>query len=119
MYVQKQHWEGSCDRILIVDHECGGSVQIDILVKNAQKERYRADCLLWALWVDESQRGQCVGEWLIFLAEKEAVKCGCKSIALEWSEQESPYWVRSWYERLGYDEKVFGKGYSLMVKNLE
>ena len=42
-----------------------------------------------------------------------------KTIALEYNNRETPKWVRQWYERLGYEEKVFGRYYSLMVKQIE
>lgn len=120
MYIQRQHWEGTCDRLLIVSTIGCGTVQVDILQTDEQRERYHADCILWALLVDEGKtRRKGVGGVLVKTAEEEAKKCGCKSIALEWSLQESPFWVRDWYERLGYEEKVFGKGYSLMVKELK
>ncbi len=119
MYIQKQHWEGTCDRLLIVDVTGCGTVQVDIFHTDKQKEHYRADCLLWGLWVDEDHRKQCVASAILDIVELRLWEAGCKTIALEWNEQESPLWVRDWYERLGYEEKVFGKGYSLMVKELK
>ena len=55
---------------------------------------------------------------LVARAELEAKQHGCKSIALEWSADESEDWVLQWYERIGYNEVEFGKGSSLMVKEL-
>lgn len=121
IFFQKQHWEGTCDRILIADTEGRGSVQVDILLTDKARERYKADALLWGLWglwVDEGHRQNGEGDGLVLTAEQEAKASGCKSIALEWSLQESPYWVRDWYVRLGYEEKEFGNGSSLMVKEL-
>ncbi len=118
IFYQKQHWEGSCDRILIADTEGRGSVQVDIPLTDKARERYKADALLWGLWVDEGHRQNGEGDGLVLTAEQEAKASGCKSIAIEWSLQESPYWVRDWYVRLGYEEKEFGNGSSLMVKEL-
>ncbi len=124
MYIQEQHWEGTCDRLLIVDVAGCGTVQVDIFQLDAQKDRYKADCLLWALWVDKGNKHRRIrrrGEATVLVqtAELEAKRKGCKSIALEWNEQESPSWVRDWYARLGYEERAFGNRYALMVKYLE
>ncbi len=124
MYIQHQHWEGTCDRILIVDVRGHGTVQVDILPEGMEK--FWADAHLWALWVDEGKdarnepyRHQGEATALMMVAEKEAKKKGCKSIFLEWSLKKSPRWVHSWYERLGYEDKEFGKDCALMVKELK
>lgn len=119
MYIQRQHWEGSCDRLLIADQYGKGTVQVDILLTEEAKERFKADALLWALWVDKDSRRKGEGTALIAAAEREAKASGCKTIALEWYKREAPRWVYSWYERLGYEEKAFGRESSLMVKQLD
>lgn len=125
MYIQHQHWKGTCDRILIADFRGHGTVQVDIPNTPEGRKKLKADAFLWALWIDEGKdlynepyrrRGEAT--ILMKAAEDEAKKKGCKSIALEWSLKESPYWVHDWYERLGYEDKEFGNGCALMVKEL-
>jgi GNAT superfamily N-acetyltransferase len=117
--IQLQHWGKSGDRILITYENLHASVQVD-LFPNIEKytDHYKADCLLWALWVDGPYREQGAAKMLVARAELEAKQHGCKSIALEWSADESEEWVLQWYDRLGYNEVEFGKGSSLMVKEL-
>lgn len=107
-------------RILIVDGIHRSSVQVSIPDKNADDNRIegKADALIYALWVDEPYRKQGVARKLLETAEREAKKMGCKTVCLEWDRRESEEWVLRWYERLGYNEKEFGRHSSLLVKEL-
>lgn len=107
-------------RILIVYGIHYSSVQVSIPDKNADDNRIegKADALIYALWVDESYRKQGVARKLLETAEREAKKMGCKTVCLEWDRRESEEWVLRWYERLGYNEKEFGRFSSLLVKEL-
>lgn len=107
-------------RILIVYGIHYSSVQVSIPDKNADDNRIegKADALIYALWVDEPYRKQGVARKLLETAEREAKKMGCKTVCLEWDRRESEEWVLRWYERLGYNEKEFGRDSSLLVKEL-
>ena len=117
--IQLQTW-GDFDRILITNEQHHGSVQVDIPTVDKDKwmERYQADALIYALWVDEPHRGHEVGLHLLEAAEEQARKHGAKTVALEWDRRDTPEWVLDWYERLGYEEKAFGRYSSLLVKAL-
>lgn len=107
-------------RILIVYGIHYSSVQVSIPDKNADDNRIegKADALIYALWVDEPYRKQGVARKLLETAEREAKQMGCKTVCLEWDRRESEEWVLRWYERLGYNEKEFGRFSSLLVKEL-
>ena len=121
--IQVQEWPGLC-RLLIVPSESeSASVQLDIFnndeMGKSYKEKYEADALLSSLWVGKEERRAGLGLILMKAAELYALMVGCNTIALEYDNRETPKWVRQWYERLGYEEKVFGRYYSLMVKQIE
>ncbi len=119
--IQEQHWYG-VDRVLITDEEYNASVQLDIFPKGkdeGRSEHYKADCLVWGLWVDESHRGWGIGKRLMRVAIIKAELYGCKSIALEYDNRDTPEWVKNWYERMGFKEVAFGRYSSLMVKQLD
>lgn len=107
-------------RILIVYGIHYSSVQVSIPDKNADDNRIegKADALIYALWVDEPYRKQGVARKLLETAEREAKQMGCKTVCLEWDRRESEEWTLRWYERLGYNEKEFGRFSSLLVKDL-
>lgn len=115
--IQLQHWL-SCDRVLITDETRRASVQVDIFKRDDFRRNYRADALLYALWVDEPHRRQGAARLLVEAAEREAASHGCRSLALEWDRREAAVWTLEWYERLGYEEKAFGNHNSLLVKQL-
>lgn len=115
--IQLQHWL-SCDRLLITDETRRASVQVDIFKRDDFRRNYRADALLYSLWVDEPHRRQGAARLLIEAAEREAASHGCRSLALEWDRREAAVWTLEWYERLGYEEKAFGNHNSLLVKQL-
>ncbi len=118
--IQMQHWFG-VDRILITDEAGNASVLLDLFPKGkdqGRSEHYKADGLVWALWVDKPFRKHGVARRLMAVAEKHAIAYGCKSLALEHDNREAPFWTKRWYERLGYMERAFGKHCSLMVKQL-
>lgn len=119
--IQKQHWFG-VDRLLIVDEINKASVQVDIFQKGkdqGRSEECQADALVWALWVDKAFRRNGAGRRMMEWAEKYATAFGCKTLALHHDNREASEWVARWYERLGYEEKEFGRHTSLMVKQLD
>ena len=121
--IQVQEWPGLC-RLLIVPSESeSASVQLDVFSNDemgkSYKEKYEADALLFSLWVGKEERRAGLGLILMKAAELYALMVGCNTIALEYDNREAPKWVRQWYERLGYEEKVSGRYYSLMVKQVE
>jgi len=118
--IQLQRWQ-DFDRIVITNEQYHGSVQVNMPnTPEARKEITDgyADAMIYALWVDEIYRGQKVGLHLLEAAEEQARKHGAKTVALEWDRRDTPEWVLDWYERLGYDEKEFGRYSSLLVKVL-
>lgn len=120
--IQVQEWLG-CRRLLIVpDEEKSASVQLDIFgddeIGKFYKEKYRADALVSSLWVGKEERRAGWGLRMMNAVELHALVFGCNTIALVYGSREAPEWVRQWYERLGYEEKVSGRYYSLMVKQI-
>lgn len=107
-------------RALIIDTENLSMVQVSLPDADSDDNRIegKADALIYALWVDEFARRRGVGRKLLEMAEREARRMGCKTICLEWDRRESDEWVLRWYERLGYNEKEFGRHSSLLVKEL-
>ena len=75
---------------------------------------HEGEALVWNLYVDEGHRRKGLAQKLMDEARKMAKHLGAKTCVLEWSLEESPHWVFDWYTRLGYDEKEFGPGCSLM-----
>lgn len=115
--IQFQKWY-TCDRILITDEANNASVQVDLLKSESLKEHYKADALIWALWVNEANRGYGIGKALLKKAEELIYKRCIYKVAVEWDSRDSKSWVRDWYERKGYEEKEFGVGNALLVKDL-
>lgn len=79
---------------------------------------HEGEALVWDLYVDEDHRRKGLARQLMDEAHKTAKHLGAKVTALEWSLEESPYWVIEWYTRLGYDEKEIGNGCALMKRPL-
>lgn len=120
--LQIQDWDNpkGYKRILITDGAHQASIQIDTLVTWEAKVRYAgADALIYALWVNTPYRGQGRGRALLKRAERMAKEFGCKVVALTWDEKEAPRWVLDWYLRQGYNDKQFGRGCALLVKDIE
>lgn len=117
--IYRQHWF-DFDRIIITDEANNASVQLEIFRKDdkVRHEHYKADCLLYALWVNERYREDGAARKLMGKALLMAKELGCKCVALEYDCREAPEWVREWYERIGFEEKEFGRFESLMVKQL-
>ena len=116
--IQYQDWKYST-RILIIDEKNHGSIQVFIPYCDEDKPLDgNADALIYSLWVDKPYRGHGVAKHLMEVAEKELKKCMIKNIAVSWDGNDSPQWVRSWYKRLGYKEKVFGDNCSTFAKQL-
>lgn len=113
--VYKQDWP---DMTRFVIATTGGTVQLELYRKPNQK---RITAYIFALYVDESMRGKKIGDHLMSIAEKIAKDYGHKAVHLEWSLNESPYWVADWYGRRGYVDVEFGVGKNacaLMTKRL-
>ena len=115
--MQIQHWL-DCDRLLIIDGQCHGSVQVDILKTRDLRDRYLADALLWALWTDPDHRGKGTARRMMETAEREAAARGCRTMALTWDRREAAGWTLQWYERMGYEKKELGRYQSLIVKQI-
>ena len=84
-----------------------GSVQLDIPTKNEKEiESFWRDCdaFIYALFVGDIIRKNCMGGALLNAAEGKAKKQGCKTVALRWDDRESEPWVLDWYKRKGYEE---------------
>ena len=81
-----------------------------------QHGEHEGEALVWNLYVDEDHRCKGLARRLMDEAHKTAKNLGAKVTALEWSLNESPYWVFDWYTHLGYDEKEFGPGNALMKR---
>lgn len=120
--IQVQEGYGFCRLLIVPDEEKSASVQLDIFnddeMGKSYKEKYKADALVFSLWVGKEERRAGWGSILMKAVELHALVSGCNTIALVYDSREAPEWVRQWYERLSYEEKVFGRHYSLMVKQI-
>jgi len=65
---------------------------------------------IWALWVEEAYRLQGKGNRLMNRAEGIAREAGHNAVFLHWSISEAPSEIHNWYERRGYEDKVFSVG---------
>ena len=92
-----------------------GVVELTVY-KNGEHE---GEALVWNLYVDETERRKGLARELMNEARKIAKHLGAHACVLEWSLRESPNWVFDWYCRLGYEEKEFGPGCSLMELELK
>ena len=115
--IQHQKWYWS-DRILITDDIYNASVQVDVFKCQELKDKYRADALIYALYVDQPCRKRGIGKTLLKHAEQEARDSHCRVVALEWHEQEAQRWTLEWYLRQGYNVTQFGRYCALLVKDL-
>jgi GNAT superfamily N-acetyltransferase len=109
--IEKQRWDGYDKYVIWAEH---GSVQLE--VHDKPYGEYNIEAWLFSLWVDEDSRKSGLGKQLRELAEQIAHERGCKTVCLEWSKREAPYWVREWYERNGYKIRAFIGGSSLMLR---
>lgn len=119
MRIITQRWGDSLTRHNLLG--MGGIVMLDVRHKPIANlpEVQVGDAFLWNLTVEEKHRRHHAATALMKKAEQIAKQQGSKRIWLEWSHDEAPQWVFDWYKRIGYDEKVFGKGYALMCKELK
>lgn len=116
MMIQKQDWLfGS--RILFVDEKNRGSVILEI--PKDKSGIGGADAWLYSLWVSKAYRKNRVAKSLMECVEGYARSTGVKSIGLSWDVREAKRWTLQWYMRLGYEEKMFGKHKSLLIKELK
>jgi GNAT superfamily N-acetyltransferase len=109
--IEKQRWDGYDKYVIWAEH---GSVQLE--VHDKPYGEYNIEAWLFSLWVDEDSRKSGLGKQLRELAEQIAHERGCKTVCLEWSSREAPYWVREWYERNGYKIKAFRGDASFMLR---
>ncbi len=112
--IQKQTWKDEI-RILIIDEENFGSVQIAIPLYVS--DIFGKDALIYNLFVDNNHRRNGVAKSLLQLAEQQAKSNGVKTIGLEFNKDESDRFVLDWYLRSGY--KPFNKKSNLLIKKLE
>ena len=113
--IQKQTWKDEI-RILIIDEENRGSVQISIPLYVSDIFG-KADALIYQLFVDDTYRRCGVAKRLLQLAEQQAKQNGVKTIGLEFNKYESDRFVLYWYLRSGY--KPFNKKSNLLIKKLK
>ena len=100
------HWE---------DYDNDTPEQVGVVELAVYKHgEHQGEALVWNLYVDEGHRRKGLAQKLMDEARKTAKHLGAKTCVLEWSLEESQHWVFDWYTRLGYDEKEFGPGCSLM-----
>ena len=109
-------WKDKDNVIISVRKDEGDtSEQVGVVELAVYKHgEHDGEALVWNLYVDMEERGRGLARRLMDEAKKVAKHLGAHTCALEWSIEESPYWVFDWYTRLGYDEKEFGNGYALM-----
>lgn len=100
---QTQHWPGF-DRVIISDTEMRASVQIEFYNEPCEDG---TTAYLYALWVNKDWRDSGYATRLMEEAERIAKERGHKEIVLDYSTWEAPQWVKSWYERRGYEEWRF------------
>lgn len=109
-------WKDKDNVIISMWHGDGDTAQQVGVVELAvyKHGKHEGEALVWNLYVDEGHRRKGLAQKLMDEARKKAKHLGAKTCVLEWSLEESPHWVFDWYTRLGYDEKEFGPGCSLM-----
>lgn len=113
--IQKQTWKDEV-RILITDEENLGSVQISIPLY-VSGIFGKADALIYALFVDATNRRCGVAKRLLQLAEQQAKLNGVETIGLEFNKEESESFILKWYLKNGY--KPFNKKSNLLIKELK
>lgn len=75
--------------------------------------------LIFSLAVDDDHRRQGIATELLDFAEAIAEAEGLESVAMEWSEEDTPVEILEWYTRRGYAEMAFSNGCSLLRKTLK
>lgn len=115
MLIQEQDWH-TFKRVLIVKLEANSSVQVELGKDNDGTPL----AYICALWVDPKYRRKGIGRELLHEAEKQCVERGCNRAILNWSKARggTPYWTLEWYNRQGWQEVEFGKGYARLKKKL-
>mgnify|MGYP002621768136 CR=1 FL=1 len=109
-----------CDNIVISLYENGNPYQIGIVeVRVFKTGDHKGEAFIWNLYVCDTHRGKGYGRVLLSDAYDVAMLADCKKEILEWDLRDSPHWVYDWYVREGFEEKEFGKGYALMVKEIK
>lgn len=109
-------WKNKDNVIISVRKDDGDtSEQVGVVELAVCKHgEHEGEALVWNLYIDEAHRCKGLARRLMDEARKTAKHLGAHTCVLEWSLRESPNWVFDWYCRLGYDEKEFGPGCSLM-----
>ena len=113
--IQKQTWKDEI-RILIIDEQNRGSVQIAIPCYKCNISG-KADALIYALYVDSSYRRKGIATKLLQLAEHQIKLNGLQIAGIEFDKEESESFVLDWYFRNGY--KPFNEKSNLLIKELK
>lgn len=112
--IQHQKWKDEI-RILIIDEQNRGSVQIAIPCYKCNISG-KADALIYALYVDSGYRRKGVAKRLLQLAEHQIKLNGLQIAGIEFDKEESERFVLDWYLKNGY--KPFSKRSKLLIKKL-
>ena len=116
MFVSVHDWL-MVKRVLVADEVTKSSVQLEIA--NKSLDPFGCKVFLFDLWVDREHRGKGIGNALLDQAEQVVRQMGAyKTISLEHHKDESPMWVRKWYERRGYEVMMSRNKSVLMHKNI-
>lgn len=113
--IQHQKWKDEI-RILIIDEQNRGSVQIAIPCYECNISG-KADALIYALYVDSICRRKGIATKLLQLAEHQIKLNGLQIAGIEFDKEESESFVLDWYFRSGY--KPFKKKSNLLIKELK
>lgn len=109
-------WVGSgITRLTILTEHGEGKIQVDLLENDSS---YGHTAFIWDLYVREDCRGRGIAKQLMGYALQRAKDYGYTTATLEWELKDTIREIAWWYSRLGFEDKEFGNGCSLMVKDL-
>lgn len=116
--IQEQKWHDET-RLLIVDEEGHGSVQVSIPASGIARGRICAEAYIFCLWVDVPFRSQGAGRHLIEAAIKELKSRELRSVSLEYDSRDSLPRVLKWYKKkLGFTPVRTEDTITLLVKQI-
>lgn len=116
--IQEQKWHDET-RLLIVDEEGHGSVQVSIPASGIARGRICAEAYIFCLWVDVPFRSQGAGRHLIEAVIKELKSRGLRSVSLEYDSRDSLPRVLKWYKKkLGFTPVRTEDTITLLVKQI-
>lgn len=116
--IQEQKWHDET-RLIIVDEEGHGTVQVSIPTSGIVRGRICAEAYIFCLWVDVPFRNQGVGRHLIEAAIKELKGRGLRSVSLEYDSRDSLPRVLKWYKKtLGFTPVRTDDTLTLLVKQI-